>query len=51
MRLAGGRKWRNVSRALTFTEAHVKRAVAAAQKAGLRVASVTIKPDGTRGSA
>ena len=36
-----------VSRAVTFTQAQVRRAVKAAESAGLRVRSVTVKPDGS----
>jgi hypothetical protein len=36
-----------MSRAVTFTQAQVRRAVKAAESAGLRVQSITIEPDGT----
>lgn len=36
-----------MTRAVTFTQAQVRRAVKAAESAGLRVRSVTVKPDGT----
>jgi hypothetical protein len=36
-----------MSRAITFTQAQVRRAVKAAESAGLRVRSVTVKPDGS----
>jgi hypothetical protein len=36
-----------MSRAITFTQAQVRRAVKAAESAGLRVRKVTIKPDGS----
>jgi hypothetical protein len=36
-----------MSRAVTFTQAQVRRAVKAAENAGLRVKSVTVKPDGS----
>lgn len=36
-----------MSRAVTFTQAQVRRAVKAAESAGLRVRSVTVKPDGS----
>ena len=32
---------------LPFTEAHVRRAIAAARKAGIEVTAVSIAPDGT----
>lgn len=35
-----------MTRAVTFTQAQVRRAVKAAESAGLRVKSVTVKPDG-----
>ena len=36
-----------MSRAITFTQAQVRRAVKAAESAGLRVRKVTINPDGS----
>jgi hypothetical protein len=36
-----------MTRAVTFTQAQVRRAVKAAESAGLRVRKVTINPDGT----
>ena len=36
-----------MSRAVTFTQAQIRRAVKAAESAGLRVRSVTVKPDGS----
>jgi hypothetical protein len=36
-----------MSRAVTFTQAQVRRAVKAAESAGLRVRRVTLKPDGS----
>jgi hypothetical protein len=36
-----------MSRPLPFTEATVRRAIAAARKAGLEVSAVSIAPDGT----
>lgn len=36
-----------VNRAITFTQARVRRAVKAAESAGLRVRRVTVKPDGS----
>jgi hypothetical protein len=36
-----------MSRALTFTQAQVRRAIKAAESAGLRVTRVTVKPDGS----
>ena len=36
-----------MSRAVAFTQAQVRRAVKAAESAGLRVRSVTVKPDGS----
>lgn len=36
-----------MSRAPSFTKAQVRRAVAAAESAGLRVTRVTVKPDGS----
>jgi hypothetical protein len=36
-----------MSRALTFTQAKVRRAVKAAESAGVRVTRVTVKPDGS----
>lgn len=36
-----------MSRPLPFTEAAVRRAIAAARKAGLEVSAVSIAPDGT----
>lgn len=36
-----------MTRAVTFTQAQVRRAVKAAESAGLRVRSVTVKPDGS----
>lgn len=36
-----------MSRAVTFTQAQVRRAVKAAESAGLRVTRVTVKPDGS----
>jgi hypothetical protein len=36
-----------VSKALPFTQARVRRAVKAAESAGLRVRRVTVKPDGS----
>ena len=36
-----------MTRAITFTQAQVRRAVKAAESAGLRVRKVTIKPDGS----
>lgn len=36
-----------MTRALPFTQAHVRRAVEAARAAGLPVSGVSIKPDGT----
>jgi uncharacterized 2Fe-2S/4Fe-4S cluster protein (DUF4445 family) len=36
-----------MTRAVTFTQAQVRRAVKAAESAGLRVKRVTIKPDGS----
>ena len=37
----------NAARAITFTQAQVRRAVKAAESAGLKVRSVTVKPDGS----
>lgn len=34
-------------RAVTFTQAQVRRAVKAAESAGLRISRVTVKPDGS----
>lgn len=36
-----------MSRALTFTQAKIRRAVKGAESAGLRVRRVTVKPDGS----
>lgn len=36
-----------MTRAVTFTKAQVRRAVKAAESAGLRVNRVTVKPDGS----
>jgi hypothetical protein len=36
-----------MSRSVPFTEASVRRAIAAARKAGLEVVAVSIAPDGT----
>ena len=36
-----------MTRALPFTQAQVRRAVKAAESAGLRVRSITVKPDGS----
>jgi len=36
-----------MSRAVTFTQAQVRRAVKAAESAGLRVRRVTVQPDGS----
>jgi len=36
-----------MSRAVTFTQAQVRRAVKAAESAGLRVSRVTVNPDGS----
>jgi hypothetical protein len=36
-----------MSRAVTFTQAQVRRAVKAAESAGLRVQRVTVNPDGS----
>jgi hypothetical protein len=36
-----------MTRAVSFTKAQVRRAVQAAESAGLRVCSVTVKPDGS----
>jgi hypothetical protein len=36
-----------MSRAVTFTQAQVRRAVKAAESAGLRVRRVTVNPDGS----
>lgn len=36
-----------MTRAVTFTQAQVRRAVKAAESAGLRVTRVTVKPDGS----
>ncbi len=36
-----------MSRAVTFTQAQVRRAVKAAESSGLRVRWVTVKPDGS----
>jgi hypothetical protein len=36
-----------MTRGLAFTQAQVRRAVKAAESAGLRVRSVTVKPDGS----
>ncbi len=36
-----------MTRAVSFTKAQVRRAVQAAESAGLRVRSVTVKPDGS----
>jgi hypothetical protein len=36
-----------MTRAITFTKAQVRRAVKAAESAGLRVGKVTISPDGS----
>jgi hypothetical protein len=36
-----------MTRAVTFTQAQVRRAVKAAESAGLRVRSVMVKPDGS----
>lgn len=36
-----------MTRAVAFTKAQVRRAVKAAESAGLRVRSVTVKPDGS----
>lgn len=38
-----------MTRAVTFTQAQVRRAVKAAESAGLRVRRVTVNPDGTIG--
>jgi hypothetical protein len=35
------------SRAISFTQAQVRRAVKGAESAGLRVRSVTVRPDGS----
>ena len=36
-----------MTRSVTFTQAQVRRAVKAAESAGLRVKRVTVKPDGS----
>jgi hypothetical protein len=36
-----------MTRAVTFTQAQIRRAVKAAESAGLRVRRVTVKPDGS----
>jgi hypothetical protein len=36
-----------MTRAVTFTQAQVRRAIRAAESAGLRVRRVTVKPDGS----
>jgi hypothetical protein len=36
-----------MTRAITFTQAQVRRAVKAAESAGLRVRKVTVNPDGS----
>jgi hypothetical protein len=36
-----------MTRGLAFTQAQVRRAIKAAESAGLRVRSVTVKPDGS----
>jgi len=36
-----------VTRAVAFTQAQVRRAVKAAESAGLRVVGVTVRPDGS----
>jgi Asp/Glu/hydantoin racemase len=36
-----------MTRGIAFTQAQVRRAVRAAESAGLRVKSVTVKPDGS----
>jgi hypothetical protein len=36
-----------MTRAVTFTQAQVRRAIKAAESAGLRVKRVTVKPDGS----
>jgi hypothetical protein len=36
-----------MSRSVTFTQAQVRRAIKAAESAGLRVRQVTVKPDGS----
>lgn len=36
-----------MTRSSTFTQAAVRRAVKAVESAGLRVGSITVKPDGT----
>lgn len=36
-----------MTRAVAFTQAQVRRAVKAAESAGLRVVGVTVRPDGT----
>lgn len=36
-----------MTRAVTFTQAQIRRAVKAAESAGLRVKSVTVRPDGS----
>jgi hypothetical protein len=36
-----------MTRTVTFTQAQVRRAVKAAESAGLRVRSVTVNPDGS----
>jgi hypothetical protein len=38
---------KKVSKAVTFTQAQVRRAVKAAESAGLRVRRVTVNPDGS----
>jgi hypothetical protein len=38
---------KKVSKAVTFTQAQVRRAVKAAESAGLRVLRVTVNPDGS----
>lgn len=36
-----------MTRAVTFTQAQMRRAIKAAESAGLRVVGVTVRPDGT----
>lgn len=45
---ASGREiGRSMTRAVTFTQAQIRRAVKAAESAGLRVRKVTVKQDGS----
>lgn len=44
---AGRDREARMTRAVTFTQAQIRRAVKAAESAGLRVQKVTIQPDGS----